>query len=123
MDEIDDALPRRDMFVVPHAGAARADPAFGRDTGHLGEDEPGAAERALAIVNEMEVGGRALDRGIHVHRRYDDTVLDLHLAQLERRKHRWSGLARSACSRALPEPALDGFEPLAVAQPQIFVAD
>jgi hypothetical protein len=68
MDEIDDALPRGDVIVVPHAGAAGADPSFGRDASHLGEDEPRAAHGALAVMNEVEIVRRAVDRRIHRHR-------------------------------------------------------
>ena len=123
VDEIDDALPRGDLGLVPHAGAAGADPALGRDAGHLGEDQPRAAERALAVVDEVEVVGDAVDRRIHRHRRDGDAVLHLHLAQPERREHGRRGLVRAALGRALPEPALDPFQPFAVAQAQVLVAD
>ena len=84
---------------------------------------PGAADRALAVMDEVEVVGDAVDRRIHRHRRDGDAVLDLHLAQLERREHRRRGLVRAAVGRAFPEPALDRFQPFAVAQAQILVAD
>jgi hypothetical protein len=51
--EVDDALPRGDVLVVPDAGAARRDAALGETFGHLGEHEAGAADRAAAEVHEM----------------------------------------------------------------------
>src|SRR3954451_2389888 len=111
------------MIAVPHARAAGADARPGRDAGHLGEDKAGSAERALAIMDEMEIVGRAVHGRIHVHRRYDDPVLEPHLPKLERRKHRGRGFRRAVLGRALPEPPLDTFEPLAVAQAQVLVAD
>ena len=112
-----------DMVVVPHAGAAGADAAFGRDAGHLGEDKPRATHRALAQVHQVELVGHAVDRRIHRHRRDGDAVLDRHVAHRERREHGWRGLVRLARGRPLPEPALDSFEPLAVPQPEVLVAD
>jgi len=46
VDEIDDALPRRLLGIVVHAGAAGADSRLLRHVGHLGEHEAGAADRA-----------------------------------------------------------------------------
>src|ERR671913_1243923 len=123
VDEMNDALPRGDVIVVPHTGATGADPSFGRDASHLGEDEPRAAHGALAVMDEVEIVRRAVDRRIHRHRRDGDAVLDLHLAQLERREHRWGGPVGAALRRALPEPALDTFKPFAVSQPEVLVTD
>ena len=66
--EIDDALPLSDVLVVPHARTSGANAALRRHAGHLGEEQAGAAHRAFAQVHEMEVVGRAVDRGIHGHR-------------------------------------------------------
>ena len=62
MDEIDDPLPLLQLVVVPHAGAARADPPLGRHAGHLGEDQAGATQCPLAQMDEVEVVGDAIDR-------------------------------------------------------------
>ncbi len=94
---------------------------FGGHAGHLGEHQPSAAQCALAIMDEVKVVRRSVDRRIHRHRRHGDAVFELHLAQLERREHRRRAFARD--TRALPEPALDALEPVAVAKAQILVAD
>ena len=88
MDEIDQPLPRRLVFRLVEAGAARRDAPFGRHAGHLDIDEPRAALGALGIMDEMPVGRRAVDRLVLRHRRDDDAVLQFHAAQLERRQHR-----------------------------------
>ena len=72
--EIDDPLPCREVIGVPHAGAAGTDPSLGRDAGHFGEQQPGAADRSFAIMDEVEVVGHAVDRRIHRHRRDGDAV-------------------------------------------------
>ena len=121
--EVDDLFPRGDMLVVPHAGAAGADPAFGRDAGHLGEDEPRAADRALARWTKWKsLGVPSTAEYIAI----GETVMrfsSLHVAQLERREHRRRGLVRTCRRSPLPEPALDRLEPFAVAQAQVLVAD
>ena len=58
--EVDDALPRRHVRVVPHPRAAGRDAALGRDVGHLGDHEPRAADRAAAEVHEVPVVGHAV---------------------------------------------------------------
>src|SRR5207302_1119561 len=93
------------------------------DTGHFGEDESRTAERSLAEMHEVEVVGRAVDRRIHRHGRDGDAVFDLHLTELERGEHRRRGCVRAAVGGALPEPALDRFEPFAIAQAEVLVAD
>ena len=62
VDEVDDPLPRRDMLGRVHAGAAWRDPPFRRNAGHFGDDQAGAALGARAVVDEVEVVGRAVDR-------------------------------------------------------------
>ena len=53
--------PGRLLLVGPEPGAARGDPALGRDADHLGHHQPGAAERLAAQVDEVEVAGHAVD--------------------------------------------------------------
>ena len=101
--EIDDALPRRLVRVGVEAGAAVGDARERRHAHHLGEDQPGAADRAAAEMHEMPVGRRAVDRRVLVHRRDHHPVGELHAAQAERLEHRHRGLAqrrrRSPCWR------------------------
>ena len=86
--EIGDALVRGFLRVVVEAGAAERDARIGRDTHHLGEDEPRATGRAAAEMHEMPVGRHAVDRRILIHRRDHDAVGQRHAAQPERLKHR-----------------------------------
>ena len=74
-------------------------------------------------MDEVEVVRRAVLGRIHRHRRDDDAVGELQPAQPERREHRRRGLVDRAAPRLRLEPALDAFQPVPVAQPQIFVAD
>ena len=77
VDEIDDALPRRRLFVVPQTETARRDAGVRRHAGHFAEQKPGAAERAAAEMHQMEIVRHAVLRRIHRHRRHDDAVLQL----------------------------------------------
>ena len=79
VDEVDDPAPGFDLFGGIESGAARGDPAYCRDTGHLGIDQPGAALRAFAIMNQMEIVRDAVCGRIHRHGRDDDAVRQLHL--------------------------------------------
>ena len=81
VDEIDDALPGRFVLGRIEAGAAGRDAALGRDAGHLGEDQPGAALGALGVVHEVPVGRRAVDGAVLRHRRHHDAVLEVDAAQ------------------------------------------
>ena len=74
-------------------------------------------------MNEVEVVRRPVDRRIHRHRRDSDPVLDRHLAQRERREHRRRGLVRAPVGGALPEPAFDALQPLAIAQAKVLMTD
>ncbi len=88
VDEINDARPRGLLLVVPQASTARRDAGVAADAGHLGEDQPGAADGARAIMHQMEITGHALLRRVHAHRRHHRAIRNLHLAQLERLEHR-----------------------------------
>ena len=57
MDEIDDALPGRRLFFAPEPEAAGSYARIRRHAGHLAENDPGAAERAAAEMDEMKVVG------------------------------------------------------------------
>ena len=85
--------------------------------------QPGAAHRALAVMDEVEVVGRAVDRRIHRHRRDGDAVLEAISRSLNGANIGGAALSGTPLGRAFPEPALDAFEPFAVAQAQILVAD
>ena len=88
VNEIDDPRPRRLLLVVPQPGAARRDAGVAADAGHLGEHQSGAADRARAVMHQMEIAGHALLRRVHAHRRHHGAVGHLHLAQFERLEHR-----------------------------------
>ncbi|MNJ71537.1 hypothetical protein D3C77_680890 [compost metagenome] len=60
-------LQRRDLRVVPQAQILGGDPTVGSDRRRLGENQPGAAHRAAAQVNQVPVIGQAVDTGILAH--------------------------------------------------------
>ena len=123
VDEVDDPLPRGGVRVFVEPGAARCDPPFRADAEHLGEDQPGAAEREAPQVDEMEVADRAVPCRIHVHRRDDDPVGNRHPAQPERGEHRRPvGFHRQAgLADAAAEPGIDPVDEPRVPEPQIVV--
>ena len=124
VDEIDDALPGRDVLGVIEPGAAGGDAAFRRHAGHLGEDQAGAAHRALAVVDEVEVVGRAVDRRIHRHRRDGDAVLQARMSRSSNGANIGGAAARGFSPVArFQNQRSTLFEPCAVAQPQVLVAD
>ena len=105
------------------AGAAGADAALGGDAGHLGVDEAGAALGALAEVDEVPVGGDAVDGLVLGHGRDDDAVLELEAAQAEGGEHRAAdGGVRADAGLGL-EPGLGAVQPVLVAEAQVLVAD
>jgi hypothetical protein len=117
VDELGDAPPRGSLLVAPQAGAAGGDPALRRHAHHLRHHEAGAAERLAAEVDEVEVGGHALVGDVHVHRRDDDPVDQLQLAEPERVEHRRPRLLPTG------EPGVDVGDEPRVAQPQVVVGD
>ena len=125
--EVDDALPRSDLALLPEARAARRDAPDGRHAEHLGHHEPGAAEGTRAEVHEVEVVDVAVARGVHVHGRDDDAVLELEIAEPERHEHRRprrQGLRRSHLPlRLVGEPIVDLPDEAVVAQAQVVVGD
>ena len=127
VDEIDDPRPRRLLLVVPQAGAARRDAGVAADAGHLGEDQPGAADRARAVMHQMEIAGHALLRRVHAHRRHHRAVRHFHLAQLERLEHRRRGLVdidvEAFGAHLLRKRLVDLADELRRAQRQIIVGD
>ncbi len=118
--EVDDARPGRLVLVLVHPRAAGRDAPVRRDAGHLGEHQPRAALRARAEVDEVEVVRRAVAARVHRHRRDDDAVGQLQLAQPQRREHRRHGRRRAG---PLGEPGLDPLDVGAVAQAQVVVAE
>ncbi len=118
---VDDALPCRRVLRRIEPGAALRDPRIGRDAHHFGEHEAGAAVRAAAQVDEVEVVGRAVDARVLRHRRHDDAVLERHAAQRERREHRRHRGRRFR--RGSGEPALHPRDVGGIAQPQVLVRD
>ena len=101
--------PRRFVLGRVQPGASGRDAALGRDARHLGVDEPGAALGPLGVVDEVPVGGAAVDRLVLRHRRHHDPVGQLHAAQAERREHR---RAAGLASGLLLEPVLRRAQPL-----------
>ena len=90
------------VFGQIHSGAAGRDAAVARDARHLREDESGAAERASSEVYEMKRLRRSVDSAVHVHRRDDDAVGELALAQTKGDEHRRNDAAS--------EPSLDSID-------------
>ncbi len=88
VDEIDDAAPGSFLRIIPQPGTTRRDASIAPDTRHLGEDQPGTADRTRSIVDQMEITRHALVRRIHAHRRHHGAIGNLHVAQAEWLKHR-----------------------------------
>ncbi|CAB4922794.1 unannotated protein [freshwater metagenome] len=127
MTEVDDALPGLLLLVVPDAGAARGDASVGRGADHLGHDKPGAAERAGAEVDQVELAGDTVDGRVHVHRRDDNPVGELEIAKFEGQEHRRTdGRARrhsTASDVAREQPVVDSADELRIAVAQVVVGD
>lgn len=91
--EVGDALPRRDVRVVPQARAVRRDAAFGQDAGGLGDGEPGPARDDAAEVRVVPGGDVAVAGRVLAQRGEHDAVLDAHAADLEGLEELGDGLA------------------------------
>jgi hypothetical protein len=121
MHEVDDAFPGRLLRVVPQAGQP-------------GVMRPVGATQVISVITSAAPPSAraprctrwkspARRRGLYMrHRRDHDAVLQRQAAQRERREHR-AASGGTATPRALREPALVAFEPGAVAQAQVLVAD
>ena len=128
VNEIHDALPRRHVLGLVHPRAARADPALAAHVGHLGDDEPRAADRATAEIHQVPVVRRAVIGRVLAHRRDDDPVGQDELAQPERyehgRRHRLGGNGHLALVGGLRrEPAVHRLDELGVADLEVVVRD
>jgi len=85
VDRVGDQAPAGDLGVGVQAGGVRVALADGRRLGALGDDEAGAG--ALGVVLGVDRGrGGALAGAVAGHRRHDEAVLQLKLAQLVGRK-------------------------------------
>jgi hypothetical protein len=117
--EVDDPRPRADVLVAVEAAATGRNAALTRHADHLGHHEPRAADAARAQVHEVEVARRAVHRAVHVHRRDDDAVVQLQLAQAQRHEHR-----RPRRAAVLPgEGGVDVGNEARIAQLQLAVGD
>ncbi len=112
MNKICQPVPCRLVLGRVEAGATGGDAPLRADTGHLGIDQPRPALGPLGIMGEMPIGGAAVLRLVLRHRRDDDAVGKLHLAQSERREHR---RARGIRPRLLLEPCFRLAEPARIA--------
>src|SRR5688572_5543972 len=121
MHELDDPPPRVALRLVPEPGAAGRDAALRRHAGHLGVDEPGAAERATPVMHQVPVVGQTVLCHVLRHRRDDDPVRKRQSAQAQRQEHRRP--RRRIRVRALRQPSLVVRDELAVAELQVVVAD
>src|SRR5579872_6421574 len=88
MDEIHDALPRSLVLRGVHAGAARRDPPFRADAGHLGADQGRTTFGALAVMHEVPIWRAAVDSFVLRPRGDHHSGFPAHVAELERREHR-----------------------------------
>ncbi len=84
LDEFDEAPERLDEFVVPDAEIADRAAAAPLHFCRLDDNETGAAGSEFAGIHQMPVGRKALDRGILVHRRHHDAVLQFDAADGQR---------------------------------------
>ena len=75
-----DAGPRGDVIVLPDAGAAGSDAAVWMDGGGFGDDRAGA-DGSGAQVDQVPVGGEAVDGGVLAHRRDEDAIVKGHAAK------------------------------------------
>ena len=85
--ESDDAFPNQHLLVVPQAGTAGGDAAFGAGRGHLGKHHGGTAQRARAQVHQVKVLRCAVNGAVSGHRRNHDAVFEEQLAHLQRQQH------------------------------------
>ena len=74
LEEGGDAGEHGDVVVGVDAEVAGGDAAFGADGGGFGEDHACAADGPAAEVDEVPVGGVAVDRAVLAHGRDDDAV-------------------------------------------------
>ena len=116
-----DAPPSVGMLRQVHPRAPRRDASLAGHIGHLAHDEAGAAHRPGEVVREVEVVRKAVDRGVHAHRRDDDAVRDDELAESERREHR--GGARLRAGGALLVPGANVLGEGRVAELQVVERD
>ena len=61
------------------------------DLGAFHHHQPGAAGGVAPRIHQVPVGREAARRGILVHRRHDDAVLQGHAPDLHRREQQWAG--------------------------------
>ena len=89
VDEVDDAPPAGDLVVAVEPAAAGRDPALRGDADHLRHHQRRRRRSPrLPRCTRWKSPDRAVDRRVHVHRRDDDAVGQLQLAQPERHEHR-----------------------------------
>src|SRR5690606_40862351 len=96
-------------------------------------DQARPAEGALAEVDEVEVGHEPVLGRVHRHRRDGDAVGERDAAHTEGDEHGWRRAALRSPILPLPlspilpppsgPPALVAFEPFAVAEAEVLVAD
>src|SRR5258705_6214919 len=123
VDEIDDARPGGLVLGSVEARAAWRDPALGRHTRHLGDDEPCPAFGALGIVHQVPVGRGAVDGAILIHRRHDDAILEAQVTEAERREHRRARVPWVLSSRPLLPTHLRALQAGLVARAPNLLAD
>jgi hypothetical protein len=85
MQEIDDPFQRRNLGILPQAGAGIGDAAFGCHARRLDDHEAEAAQREAAEMHQVPVVHDAMPRRILAHGRDDGAVLQDEFAERERR--------------------------------------
>ena len=123
VDEVDDPLPGVAVLRPVHPRAAGGDAGIGRDIGHLGEDQAGAAQGPGPEMDQMEVADSAVGGRIHAHRRDHDAVGQGQAAQLQGREHGCRNRVGRRGAGRVCKTALDRLEEVRVAQAQVLVAD
>ena len=114
------ARPRCLVLRSVEAGTARRDASFGRDAGHLRVHQPCATFCPLGVVDEVPIGGAAVDSLVLRHRGDNNAVDQVHAAQRERCEHR---RAAGCAAGVRLEPILRRAQPLGVTKAQVLVRD
>ncbi len=122
-DEVGDPAPGRFLLVGVQTRAPRRGPSVGADGCHAGDDESRAAQRLRAQVDQFEVGGHTVLRGVQRGGRYDHTVAQAHTAQPERPEHRRRRVGLPAGRRAVLVPGVHRVGERLVAHAEVVVGD
>src|SRR5690606_39774119 len=80
-------FPGIGLLVVPQTGTTGGDTAFRRHGSHFSHDQASTTHGAAAVMHLVRSTGHTVLGAVHQRGREHDTVLQLHIAQLEGREH------------------------------------